>query len=386
MSKVLHIVESFNGQATEKWLTLIASQAVQEGKALDWTFYCTQQSPGCHAGKVGELGYKVLCSPYPVSETLKFIAALRKEISDAEYKIIHSHHDIMSALYFIASIGLPVKRRIVHVHNTSLELPTSNRLKMSVGRMIFGQVCKLLATKVVGVSTAALDAFVKGRVQEKKHTVIHCAVDLGRHNDPGCNQQSIREELSIPKAAVVLLFVGRLIPYKNPLFVLELCQMMCLRSRDTYCVFVGTGNLDKDISEISELYGIHDRVRILGWRDDVRQIMAESDVLVCPSIEVPKEGLGLVVVEAQSIGLPVVMSLSVPDEAIVIPNIVERIALKAGSAFWSEKVIVVKDRKPSTNNECRRAVRESTFSAERSLHALMELYEGTENKGPQSSL
>ena len=53
--------------------------------------------------------------------------------------------------------------------------------------------------------------------------------------------------------------------------------------------------------------GIADRVRFLGWREDVPRLLARADLLVCPSLHEP---LGNVVIEAWSAGLPVVATAS----------------------------------------------------------------------------
>ena len=53
--------------------------------------------------------------------------------------------------------------------------------------------------------------------------------------------------------------------------------------------------------------GIADRVSFLGWREDVPELLANADFLVCPSLHEP---LGNVVIEAWSAGLPVVATAS----------------------------------------------------------------------------
>ena len=53
--------------------------------------------------------------------------------------------------------------------------------------------------------------------------------------------------------------------------------------------------------------GIAERVRFLGWRDDVPALLAAADILVCPSRHEP---LGNVVIEAWAAGVPVVATAS----------------------------------------------------------------------------
>lgn len=376
MAKVLHIVENFNGQAIEKWLTLLVNDCVKRGQDIDWTFYCIEKSAGRYGELIEKLGCKVFYSPYPISKPLNFIKSLRKTIIVGKYDIIHSHHDLMSALYFVASIGLPVRKKIIHVHNTSHALPTSSKTKQFLVGYIFRFLCNRLSDHIVGVSRLALNSFSRGNSNGKKFSVIHCAIEIESfiHSEP--IHYSLRENLAIPKSSIIMLFVGRMVEYKNPLFVIEILKSMLSDNIDVYAVFVGEGDLIQDISNMAALKEVVDRVKVLGWRNDVREIMAACDVLIFPSLENPKEGLGLTVVEAQSVGLPVVMSLSVPKEAIVISQIVARLPLQAGAEGWRDKVYNMCQKPKLVNrDECERIVRESSFSPIKSVSFLEKLYQ-----------
>lgn len=376
MTKVLHIVENFDGQAIEKWLILLVNESVKRGSCVNWTFYCIVKDAGRYSEQLTKLGCKVICSPYPISRPVKFIKTLRETIRAGGYDIIHSHHDLMSAMYFVASIGLPVRKRIMHVHNTSLDLPTNSRTKQFVARVAFRFLCNQLADNIVGVSKYALNSFLNGKSDNEKCTIIHCAIDIYSSNDNDCSRAELRGQLGIPPSALMLLFVGRMCEYKNPAFVIEILGLLRQENLDVYGVFVGEGNLIQKVVDLSAMEGVGDRVKCLGWRNDVREIMAVSDALIFPSIESPMEGLGLSVVESQSLGLPVVMSLSVPEEAIVIPELVERLPLQAGAKAWRDKTInLIHKRTSDSRDEYEKIIRQSSFSPENSLSNLVKLYQ-----------
>lgn len=376
MTKVLHIVESFDGQAIEKWLNLLVSESVKRGNGVNWTFYCIEKVAGRYGEQLTKLGCDVICSPYPISKPVKFIKALRETIRAGGYDIIHSHHDLMSAMYFVASIGLPVRKRIMHVHNASPALPTSSRTKQFVARVAFRFLCNQLADHIVGVSKSALNIFLNGKSENEKCAVIHCAIDIDSSIDSDCSRSTLRGDLGIPASALILLFVGRMTAYKNPTFIIEILGLLRQENLDVYGVFVGEGDLIQKVVDLSAKKGMGDRVKCLGWRNDVREIMAVSDVLIFPSIESPMEGLGLSVVEAQSVGLPVVMSLSVPEEATVIPELVERLPLRAGAKVWGGKAINLIHKRPSDRrDEYEKMIRQSSFSPYHSLSGLVKLYQ-----------
>jgi glycosyltransferase involved in cell wall biosynthesis len=77
-------------------------------------------------------------------------------------------------------------------------------------------------------------------------------------------------------------------------------------------VFVGKGDLEGPLRAQASFMGCEGRVKFLGWRDDIPEIMPLFDVFVLPSLN---EGMGRVLVEAMAAGRPVVASRvgGIPD-------------------------------------------------------------------------
>ena len=83
--------------------------------------------------------------------------------------------------------------------------------------------------------------------------------------------------------------------------------------------------------------GLEKRVVFAGVRGDVAQLMLDvMDLFLFPSLS---EGLGLVVVEAQAAGLPVICSDAIPQEAIVNQQLVKVIELNKSAAIWANTLI-----------------------------------------------
>ena len=92
---------------------------------VDWTFYCVLEQPGAMDEKARALGARVIHSPVPLVKKAEFIRALRTELRRGEYDVLHCHHDLVSAVYLLAASGIPLRRRIVHVHNADEVVPTA---------------------------------------------------------------------------------------------------------------------------------------------------------------------------------------------------------------------------------------------------------------------
>jgi glycosyltransferase involved in cell wall biosynthesis len=97
------------------------------------------------------------------------------------------------------------------------------------------------------------------------------------------------------------------------------------------------------VRERAQWLGVADRVRVLGWRDDTISLMRSADLFVFPRVEettadVGREGLGLVVVEAQAAGIPSLLSRGIPEDAIVDSSLCEVIPLSDGANAWGARV------------------------------------------------
>lgn len=122
-------------------------------------------------------------------------------------------------------------------------------------------------------------------------------------------RQRIRKELDIAEDARILLSVGELIPRKNHMEVLQALHYLKttgeLDQLKIIYLIAGRGRIGKDIqAEILEL-GLEDNVKMLGFRTDVADIFAASDIYVFPSHQ---EGLPVALMEAMSVGMPCIVS------------------------------------------------------------------------------
>jgi len=103
--------------------------------------------------------------------------------------------------------------------------------------------------------------------------------------------------------APLALAVGRLHPNKGFSLLIEALA----KTREVRLAIAGDGPMRGELEQLARSCAVADRVRFLGWRDDVPALLAQADFLVCPSLHEP---LGNVVIEAWSAGLPVVATAS----------------------------------------------------------------------------
>lgn len=99
-------------------------------------------------------------------------------------------------------------------------------------------------------------------------------------------------------------FFGRLSPEKSPTTFVEIAHRLA-SNPGLYFVMTGEGPEREGVESLIERYGLRDRIFAPGFVDDVHGLMALADIVVLPST---LDGMPLVVLEAQSLGIPVVAS------------------------------------------------------------------------------
>ena len=154
--RVIHVVASLDKASVEVWLLRMLNYAVEIGVPVDWTFYCTEGRGGID-GRARALGAKVVYSPVAIGTKLNFVRALRSHLRQERYDVLHAHHDLVSAVYLTAAALLPLRRRIVHVHNADESVPTSNVTKQVILQPTLRRICLTLADQIVANSNRSLD-------------------------------------------------------------------------------------------------------------------------------------------------------------------------------------------------------------------------------------
>lgn len=113
--------------------------------------------------------------------------------------------------------------------------------------------------------------------------------------------EKMRAELQIPEDAVVIISVGELNKNKNHELIIRAISKM----ENVYYIVAGKGELSDYLQNLINELNASDRIKLLGYRQDVGALIKISDIFAFPSY---REGLPVSVMEAMYLGLPVVAS------------------------------------------------------------------------------
>jgi glycosyltransferase involved in cell wall biosynthesis len=168
------------------------------------------------------------------------------------------------------------------------------------GWMVNHGFCQHLVAVSERVKRMAVD---EEGVKPERVVVIMNGIDVVKAPDQHTLQR-LRVALDVKKDDFIYLTVGRLTVQKGHIYLLEAIPEVLQRYPDSTLFLVAGEGHQRDILEnrVSQL-GLGKFVRFLGNRSDIPALLSIADVFVLPSLW---EGLPLALLEAMSVGLPVV--------------------------------------------------------------------------------
>ena len=234
------------------------------------------------------------------------------------YDIIHSHYWISGQLGWMISerTGVPLvhtMHTMAKVKNLALaEGDSPEPLIRALGEEQIVQNAKALIANTDAEAASLVSLY---NANPDKVKVVTPGVDLQRFT-PGHGKSSARNILNIAPDAIVLTFVGRIQPHKGPeVLVRAIAEMVAhsphLRSKLALVIMGGASgsgiNEPERLAELAKFLGVLD---LIHFKDPVSRIeLADwyraSDLVCVPSYS---ESFGLVALEAQACGTPVVAS------------------------------------------------------------------------------
>lgn len=112
-----------------------------------------------------------------------------------------------------------------------------------------------------------------------------------------------RQEFGINEDSILLLSIGELNENKNYETVIR--AIASLNDPRVYYCIAGKGDKKEQLEDIISKLGLENNVHLIGYRNDISEILTAADIFVFPSL---REGLPEALMEAMVCGLPVACS------------------------------------------------------------------------------
>lgn len=274
---------------------------------------------------------------------LGYIYALTKLIRKERYDIVHVHGN--SSTMFIELLAALLGRckvRIAHSHNTKCDHVIINR--------ILSPLFKLSYTNAFACGIEAGEwLFKKGEA-----TIISNGVDLQRFVLNIDYRISLRKKLCVD-GRIVIGHVGRFSKQKNHEKLISIFSCLRTLNPNVSLLMWGEGELKEHIRGLAK--GVGGDIRFMGTSNEIEKCLQAVDIIIFPSLY---EGLPLFLIEAQSIGIPCILSDTVSPNS-KITDWVYFLPLNASDYEWAQKSLhilsesTVEDNAPKAHDYIRRA-------------------------------
>ena len=306
--KVLHLIDSGGLYGAERMLLALVAEQIKQGlePMILSAGYLGEEEKAIEL-EAKRLGLPILewrMSPgLNIKEALKII----KWSENNKISVLHSHGYKFDILVVMSKM---FKKRIPFVTTIHGYVGSKRFSRMWVYETLDKLVLPYI-DRVCVVSSRMLDIpFIKRLKSEKKYYVGN---GIGGRAIKYSNENiDVDYKYNFMNKKFNIISVGRLSPEKNFSTLIEAMADHRLEQCSVGLTIIGEGGLKRiHQNQISEL-GLENRVNLLGYRDDVAEIMHHADLLIMPSLT---EGMPITLLEAMREGLPILASSvgSIPD-------------------------------------------------------------------------
>jgi glycosyltransferase involved in cell wall biosynthesis len=371
MTKVFHIVENLDKGAVENYLVNVFLHLKKSGQNPDWVFYCVLGKQGRLDQKVLENGGKIVYCATNISDKLSFLRHLRATVKMQNPAIVHAHHDYLNGFYWIGLFGIKVKR-VTHIHNADELLPVGSGFLRKILLRFFGNIVSYQSNLILGISYYTLDYFTsKQFFQPHAKGVLYYGIPMDNYE---CDtNEALLNKYPFLNKGKILLYSGRLNFEKNPSFLIDVMAELLKIDSSIQLLIAGKGDYEELIRKKIKQLNVEKNVHLIGFTDNLSALMTQADVFVFPRKLEPKEGLGLVIIEAQCAGLPIITTSGILDDAIIIKEQVFQIKLE--KEIWVNQIIeILKLEKPDRAYSLNK-MNESCFHLDFASEKLLNWYQ-----------
>ena len=261
-------------------------------------------------------GVKVIALPTMVRsirpvKDLKALISLVRLIFNEKPDIVHTHSSKGGILGRLAAriAGVP---NIIHTPHGHVFYGHFGAFASKIFLWI-EKIFSRFTDRMVALTDGEKDDYINLSVcPPEKLLKIHSGVDVEKFMHANGDRVQKRRSLGLDQNEAVIGFVGWLLPIKGPDYLLKAMDYVWHRHPEASLILVGKGDMDVDLRAEALKKNGNGKVKFLGWREDIDEIMPLFDMLVLPSLN---EGMGRVLVEAMAAGKPVVASRvgGIPD-------------------------------------------------------------------------
>lgn len=273
-------------------------------------------------------GSRIFYLPLKRSHPFRFSKEFKEVLINGQYDAVHGMIDTANSWILKIAKDCNVSIRIAHSHNTDIQ---SNNIVKYMINVYWKHRIPLYANCYMACSTEAGE-WLFGK--DSKFYILPNAIEYEKYKFNKILRTELRHKYDVDDKFVIG-HIGQFRAQKNHMFLLEVFKAVRDIVPSAHLVCVGSGPLLDGFKEKVRAYELEDGVTIIPGTNAANRIYNMFDVFAFPS---KHEGLGIVLVEAQTNGLKCVVSDVVPKGADILGKC-DFTSLDESPVAWAEKIL-----------------------------------------------
>ena len=257
-----------------------------------------------YPGREQNVGNNIWIYSVSGNKLVRFLCAYKKAkriIKNRQIDLISSQDPFFAGLLgwlLKIKFGLPLQ---IQIHTDFLSPyfqgeSIFNRIRVKLAKFLVWQ-----ADKIRVVSERIKNSLKQDGIEEKKIIVIPIYSEV--------KEKEVKIQKKIEKknkrAKFIFLTISRLSREKNIQAQIKAMAELSKKYFDAELWIIGDGPLKNELKEAARKFGVGLQVKFFGWQKNLGKFYEQADVFLLTS---NYEGWGMVVVEAASFGLPIIMT------------------------------------------------------------------------------
>jgi glycosyltransferase involved in cell wall biosynthesis len=362
---IAQVIDAMHWGGAEKWILSFSEAAKSRG--LDITIISlepfSENSP--YHAQLESQGSKVFELSIPTLYNFTAMPGLLRIFKTEHFDLVQTHlaHANILGTLMGKLMSIPT---VATLHSTHPGAAGHHRVRSVLERIML----RYISSEIVAVGKGVAEAH-RFRLTGKSIKVIPNAVEPGM-NLKAWEREAVRVELAGDPRRTILMAVGRLIPLKGYSALFTVFAQVKRVHTEAILVIAGDGRLRSDLESQASSLGIRQDVHFLGFRNDIRRLLAAADIFVNCS---DWEGLSIAMLEAMAAGLPVLATRV--GEAPFLLDDGRGILIPAQDPEALKKALMDLLDKPGTWHEMGKSARsfvDSNYAINPWMDRIMEVY------------